>query len=119
MDIATHATSSFPLEHHFRGRRDRMRPLFDHLVAALARELDFEYKIGKTYIGLIHTLVFAAIRVQTEKLVLEFVIRQQVASPRITRVRHFQRQRWAYFVDIRDAGDIDAQLIEWVALAHE
>jgi predicted DNA-binding protein (MmcQ/YjbR family) len=96
-----------------------MRPLFDRLIAILASERDFDYKIGKTYIGLLHTLVFAAIRVQTEKMVVEFTIRHEIDSPRIVRALHFQRQRWAYFVVIRDPSDIDSELVDWIRQSYE
>jgi hypothetical protein len=119
MDIAINHESSYPLDYHFRGRRSALRPLFDRLIVILASELDFDFKIGKTYIGLIHTLVFAAIRVQTEKIVVEFTIRKEIASPRIVRALHFQRQRWAYFVVIRAPSDIDSELVEWIRQSYE
>ena len=119
MTIKVNKQSTYPLDYHFRGKRIAMKPLFDELITKLAKELDFEYKIGKAYIGLIHTLVFAAIRVQTEKIIVEFTIRREVKSPRINKAKHFQKQRWAYFVDIKKSEDIDKELIGWIRESWE
>lgn len=74
MKIKINKQSKFPLDYHFRGKRIAIKPLYDELVSKMARELDFEYKIGKAYIGLIQTLVFAAIRVQTQKILRSSII---------------------------------------------
>jgi hypothetical protein len=119
MKIKINRQSTFPLDYHFRGKRLGMKPLFDELILALAKKLDFEYKIGKAYIGLIHTLVFAAIRIQTEKIIVEFVARKEFKSRRFNKVKHFQKYRWAYFVDIKESKDIDKELISWVKQSYE
>jgi hypothetical protein len=51
MAIPVSGQSTYPLEYHFRGARSAMRPLFDKILARLERELDFELKIGKAYVG--------------------------------------------------------------------
>ncbi|MBU0682671.1 MAG: hypothetical protein KJ864_00065 [Candidatus Omnitrophica bacterium] len=114
MTIKINKQSTYPLDYHFRGKRAEMKPLFDELITKLSKELDFEYKIGKAYIGLIRTLVFVAIRIQTEKIIFEFTSRQELKSPRFIKIKHFQRQRWAYFLDIKESKDIDKKLIGWV-----
>jgi hypothetical protein len=96
-----------------------MRPLFDELVNRLAREMKFQFKIGKTYVGLINRLVFAAVRVQTRKLVFEFVPRKEFKSPRIVKSVRFQRARWAQYVELRETSDIDGELIDWVRFSYE
>ncbi|KKQ98017.1 MAG: hypothetical protein UT24_C0005G0036 [Candidatus Woesebacteria bacterium GW2011_GWB1_39_12] len=119
MTVKINKQSSYPLDYHFRGERVNMKPLFDDLTTKLVKEIDFEYKIGKAYIGLIHTLVFAALRIQTSKIIVEFVARKQFKSPRINKVKHFQKQRWAYFVDIKESKDIDKGLIDWIKQSYE
>lgn len=119
MTIKINKQSILPLDYHFHGERMKMKPLFDELIEKLSKEIDFEYKIGKAYIGLIHTLVFAAIRIQTKKIVVEFTIRKEVKSPRITKGKHFQKQRWAYFIDIKKPEDIDKELVGWVKESWE
>jgi tRNA A37 threonylcarbamoyladenosine biosynthesis protein TsaE len=64
-------------------------------------------------------LVFAAFRIQTEKIIVELTIRREIKSPRFTKVLHFQKQRWAYFLDIKDSKDIDDELIGWTKEACE
>jgi len=117
--IKVNSKSTYPLDYHFRGKRVAMRPLFDNLIEELQKEIDFEYKIGKAYIGLIHTLVFAAIHIQTTKIMVEFVARKEFGSPRINKVKHFQRERWAYFVDVKESKDIDKELIDWIKQSYE
>ena len=119
MTIKINKQSTHPLDYHFRGGRIKMKPLYNELIEKLSKEIDFEYKIGKAYIGLIHTLVFAAFRIQTEKIIVEFTIRREVKSPRINKAKHFQKQRWAYFVNIKDSKDIDKQLIDWIKESWE
>lgn len=114
MTIKINGQSTYPLDYHFRGKRAEMKSLFDELITKLDKELDFEYKIGKAYIGLIHTLVFAAVRVQTQKIIFEFTSRQELKNPRFTKIKHFQNQRWAYFLDIKESKDINKELMSWV-----
>src|SRR4030067_1694597 len=101
MTIKINAQSTHPLDYHFRGKRANMRSLFDELIEKLQKETYFEYKIGKAYIGLIHTLVFAATHIQTEKIIVEFVPRKEFKSPRIIKSVKFQKARWAQYVEIK------------------
>ena len=118
-EIKINKESTLQLDYHFRGGREAMRPLFDEFIGKLSGELDFEYKIGKAYIGLIHMLVFAAFRIQTKKIIVEFVARKEFKSPRITRIIHFQKKRWAYFVNVKESEDIDRELIDWIKESYE
>jgi hypothetical protein len=119
MKIKIHPDSTYMLDYHFKGRKSEMKPLFDTLIEKLSKDLDFEFKIGKTYIGLIKKLVFAAIRVQTKKLVFEFVPRKEFKSPRIVKSIRFQKERWAQYVELKEPADIDQELIDWVKFSHE
>ncbi|RJR28114.1 hypothetical protein C4564_06140 [Candidatus Microgenomates bacterium] len=114
MKVKVNKASTYPLDYHFRGKRMVIKPLFDELTSKLAKEVDFEYKIGKAYIGLMKTLVFACIRIQTQKIIFEFTSRQELKSPRFNKILHFQKDRWAYFLDIKSSEDIDKELIDWV-----
>ena len=114
MTIKINKQSTLSLDYHFRGERIKMKPLFDELIEKLSKEINFEYKIGKAYIGLINTLVFACIRTQTQKIIFEFTSRKELKSPRFNKVLHFQKDRWAYFLDIKESRDIDKELIGWV-----
>lgn len=109
----------FTLEYHFRGERVIMKPLFKELISSLKRELDFDYKIGKSYIGLIHKLVFCALYIQTKKILVEFVSRKKFTHPRIYKVLESGKNRWAYFVKISDTKDIDEQLLNWIKQSYE
>lgn len=76
----------YGFDYHFRGERIRIRPLFDELLEKL-KNLNFNLKFGKAYIGLMHTLVFAALRIQTKKIIVEFVARKRFTSPRKIRIQ--------------------------------
>jgi hypothetical protein len=119
MKIKINKESTLPLDYHFRGERVLMKPLFDELIRKLRKELDFEYKIGKAYIGLIRMLVFVALRVQTKKIIVEFTVRKMLKSPRIEKTIQFQKRRWAYFLDIKESKDIDKELIDWIKQSYE
>lgn len=111
--------TTYTLAHHFRGKRAGMRKLFDEFVGTLRKELDFEYKIGKSYIGLRHKTVFVGLYIQTKKIVVEIVARKEIRHPRIRKTVAFDKDRWAYFVDVGNSSDIDEQLLEWIRQAHE
>lgn len=119
MTIKVNEQSTFPLEYHFRGARSAMRPLFDKMISSLEKDLDFELKIGKTYIGLIHTLVFAALHIQTKKIIVEFVLRKEIEHKRIVKTKHFQKNRWAYYVEVDRPELFDGQLIDWIKDSYE
>lgn len=119
MKIKLHPDSTHTLDYHFKDKKSETKSLFDELIDKLSEELDFEFKIGKTYIGLIKKLVFAAVRVQNEKLVFEFVPRKEFKSPRIIKSVKFQKERWAQYVEIKKVEDIDQELIDWVKFSYE
>jgi hypothetical protein len=119
MTIPVSDQSTYPLEYHFRGARSAMRPLFNAVLSRLERELDFELKIGKAYIGLLHRLVFAALHVQTKKIVVEFTSRKKIANRRIVKSKQFQKSRWAYYVDVATPASFDAQLLKWIKDSYE
>ncbi len=115
MEVKISQQSRYPIDYHFRGKRANMKPLFAQLIKRLRKEIDFEYKIGKAYIGLIRTLVFAAFRIQTQKIIVEFTARKKLKSPRFTKILHFQKQRWAYFLNVKESKDVDSELLGWIA----
>lgn len=119
MKIKIHPDSTHTLDYHFKGARSKMRPLFDMLIDKLSKDLDFEFKIGKTYIGLIKKLVFAAVHIQTKKLIFEFVPRKEFISPRIIKSKKFQKERWAQYVEITKPEDINRELINWTKFSYE
>lgn len=116
--IPIHADSTGSLEDHFHGRRAAMEPLFNLLIERLGG-IDFQFKVGKSYVGLIRQLVFAALHIQTEKIIVEFVTRKKFESPRITKTNQFQKARWAQFVSISQPQDIDDELIHWIEEASQ
>jgi hypothetical protein len=120
MTIPISDQSTYPLEYHFRGGRSAMKPLVENILTELEAELpEFELKIGKTYIGLLHKLVFAAIHVQTKKVIVEFTSRKEISSPRIVNSKQFQKSRWAYYVEVTTPESFDTQLLEWVKSCYE
>jgi hypothetical protein len=112
-------TAEATLAQHFRGKREEMRPLFEYLIAELKSRCQFELKVGKAYIGLKHKLVFAAIHVQTRKLVVELVARKKFDNPRIKKVIQFAPARWAHFVDVAKEEEINEQLLGWIGQSYE
>lgn len=118
-DIPIHPDSKYALEYHFGKSKNHLRPLFDLLINRLSKDLKFELKIGKTYIGLINKLVFAAIYVQTRQMIFEFVPRKEFKSPRIIKTKKFQRARWAQYIKITNDADIDQELLDWVKFSYE
>lgn len=115
MKIKINKESTYNLDYHFRDSRMVMKPLFDEFIKKLKERIYFEYKIGKAYVGLIDKLVFACIRIQTKKIIIEFTSRKVLTSKRFTKILHFQKDRWAYFLDIKEAKDIDNELLDWIA----
>jgi len=95
-----------------------MRPLYDDLIQSIAN-LKFEYKIGKTYIGLIQPLVFLCFRIQTKKIIVEFTASELLKSSRFRQVKQFQKHRWAYYLDVAKPEDIDDELIGWLNLSYK
>lgn len=97
-----------------------MKPLVEGILAKLEAELpDFELKIGKAYIGLLHNLVFAALHVQTKKVIVEFTSRKEVSSQRIAKSKQFQKNRWAYYVEVTTPTSFDDQLLRWIKDSYE
>lgn len=119
MSVRVSNQSTYPLEYHFRGSRVEMRSLVQNILAKLQHELDFELKIGKAYVGLLHTLVFAALHIQSKKVIVEFTSRKQVDSPRIIKSKQFQKSRWAYYVEVKTTTEFDDELLRWIKESYE
>ncbi len=118
MKIKIHKDSRYTLDYHFKNRKE-MKKLFEELIKKLSKHLHFKFKIGKSYIGLINKLVFAAVHVRAKKLIFEFTSRKEFKSPRIIKSVRFQKERWAQYVEIKNKKDIDKELIKWAEFSYE
>ena len=53
-----------------------------------------------------------------DHLALSFIVSERIAHPRITRTLRASTHRFAHFVELRRAADVDATLRDWLAEAY-
>jgi hypothetical protein len=61
---------------------------------------------------------FVEMRPKKDRLALSFILSERLAHPRIVRVLRASTHRFAHFVDLRVAADVDATLRDWLAQAY-
>jgi len=61
---------------------------------------------------------FGGIRLQKAKMRVEFLYDRPLESERIVKTERFSPTRYALHVEVRDARDVDAQLLGWLRRAY-
>ena len=94
------------------------------LYAALMEQLrqrlgPFEVKVQKTQITLCNPRVFACISLKWKNcLTVSFGLPDRVCSKRIHQAVEPYPNRWTHHVKVRNAEELDAQLLGWIGAAY-
>lgn len=114
-----HSCARYPLENHFKGKKDLAKPLFEEFVKRI------EKKIGKIKveslaccIHLVSGSTFAAVWARKDRIKIDFRLDYKIANPRIRREVRMSANRYLYYLDLTDKSEIDAELLSWLKEAH-
>jgi hypothetical protein len=114
-----HACVRIPLETLFEGR-PRVRQLFDAYLAAIQSTGDEPVRVivSKTRIELMTRARFSGVMVRRDYLRVHFWLKRQIETTRFG-VEFLAPNNWIYRLDLREEGQIDAELRELLREARE
>ena len=107
-----HSHDVVGVDRHFAGRSAELRTAFDALVAALPAGVRFDSL--KTAIVLAARATFCYVVVQHDRLLVGVFLDHALDSPRVTKVDRVSPGKVASVVEVREPGDIDAELRGWL-----
>jgi len=114
-----HSCVTVSVDDHFEGRPERLRAIFDMLLRKVSKLDDVRVDAVKTGINLARGSHFAMLNVRKDWINLEFVVKRELESPRFQRAFRIYEDNFGYRVRLREPGDIDDELLGWLALAYE
>jgi len=106
------------LDAHFRGKDPRLRSVFDALRRALERSGPLRVDAVESTINLVSKHHFGGIAVRREYLRVGFIADHEIRDQRISRAQRVAPRRVSHHVMVRSLGDLDAQLLGWLAEAQ-
>jgi hypothetical protein len=106
-----------PVDVHFDGRPAWMRGAFDSIVRKLGKTIRVEGIA--TGIHLAARSTFAGITTAGKKMHVEFMLHDEIKSPRIVKVEHLSPTRIAHHVDLIAGSGADAELVGWLKTSRD
>jgi len=113
-----HSCVTRTVESHFEGRPPELRKAFDRLLAALERLGPFRTEAVKTSINLAGRAHFGSVRPVKDGLNVGFVLSRRLDHPRVLHTEQVTPALFGHRVKIRDAEEIDDELLGWLAEAY-
>jgi hypothetical protein len=114
-----HSCDTRNIDAHFKGKSAKLKILFSAIVKQLKKLGLLRLDAVKSSINLISRHHFAGIAVRQDYLRVGFLARRPIESPRIVHTEVLGPNRVAHRVLVREAADIDAELLHWLAEAQE
>lgn len=114
----SHACGTYDLEAHFRGKPERIRKLFDRVVAAVKRIGPVHVLPEKTRIAFQTRMSFAQITPRRGWLDGHVVLARRLESPRFRRVETFSARNHLHAFRLVDESEIDDEFRAWLREAY-
>ncbi len=113
-----HSCSVRSVDDHFRGKDKNLRSIFDALQRGVERSGALRVDAVQSSINLVSTHHFGGIAVRSDYLRVGFILARAIDHERIERTEHIGPRRVAHHVHLRSLGDVDEQLLSWLAEAQ-
>jgi len=107
------------VDEHFDGKAEKVRDLYDRLVAMAEKFGPVTQDPKKTSIHLNRKTAFAGIAVRKEHLVLTIKSDCPIKSPRIFKSEQTSSKRFHHEMKLASAKDLDAELRGWLKAAYD
>lgn len=114
----SHSCVVISLDDHFRGKPEKLRAVFNHLLDALRRDGAVRVDAVQSAINLADQFHFAMVYVQRKGLKVEFALDRRVDDRRVIRTQRLSPRRILHFVRVAREDDIDPQLLRWLREAQ-
>ncbi len=113
----SHSCVVYPLINHFKGKPYGER-LFNELIKKL-KGLKFKIDSVHCCIHLVSTSTFCAVWVGREKINVDFRLDHEINSKRVLKSVKMSANRFLYYLEIKNAKEIDNDLISWIKESYD
>ena len=116
-DDQLHSHDTVGVDAHFAGRPEPLRQSFDKLVGSLPSDVQVEALTSVIVLSARRT--FAYIVVQAKRLMVGVFLEHALDSPRVVKIEPVAARKFGSVIDVRDPGDVDGELQQWLRQAYE
>lgn len=110
-----HSCVFYPLEKHFEGKEDIARPLFEEFKKRIEKNIGpVKIESLPCCIHFVSDYTFGALWAMKDKARIDFRVNYDIESPRISRKIKMSPGRYLYYLEIKNKGEIDKQLLGWL-----
>src|SRR5262249_12099044 len=114
----SHACGAHSIETFLKGKSEIGRDLFRRFVALIARCGPYEVAPAKSRVAFMAAVRFASVnRVGRDFIDVHLVLPRTIDSPRLRRVEHLGKLH-VHYLRLRDRGDFDRELADWLCQAY-
>jgi hypothetical protein len=114
----SHACGTFTLEHHFAGKPDRIRAIFDTFVRAVNEDGAVRILPEKTRIAFQIRMSFAQLTPRKSWVDGHFVLARRIEHPRFRSIQSISERNHVHMFRLTSTADVDAELRDWIREAR-
>lgn len=107
------------IESNFVGKHENAKSTFDMLLSVVKAYVNVTINSVKNTILFTNKTHFLAVKPKKEWLDIEFVLDEKVEGFPIHKTVQTTKTKWAHFVRLGSAEEVDRQLIDWIKRAYE
>ena len=115
----SHSCVLYPLENHFKGKEEIAKPLFAELVNSIEKNIgSLKIESLPCCIHLVSSYTFSGVWAFKDKIRIDFRLNNIISDPRVFKEERMSKNRYLYYLDIKDKEDIDDELIAWLKKSY-
>ena len=114
----SHSCRAFLLAVHFKGK-PAGKLLYEKLKQAVTKRIgSFKVESLECCIHFVSTSTFAAIKIYTDKIRVDFTLSRKIRNKRIKGWEQMSAHRYLYVIDVMSEDEMDEELLDWIQEAH-
>lgn len=113
-----HSCTIYPLEKHFENKR-YAQELFLHLKKEIEKNVGpLKIESPPCCIHLVSNYTFGAVWALKNKIRIDFRLDEKIESKRFWKMVNMSKNRYLYFLEIKDKKEVDKELLDWIKKAY-
>lgn len=114
----SHSCVIYSLDGHFKNK-EKQRGLFNVYIDFVRKNVgDFRIEAVPCCIHLVSTFTFSAVWIMKDRMKIDFMLPEKLASKRITRTEQPSANRYVHYLVIKNKNDLDKELLGWLKQAY-
>lgn len=117
-----HSCRLYPVEKHLEGKGELAKSLYETLNEKIKREIgSFRIESLPCCIHFVKypAYTFAGVYILKDKIKIHFTLNPELEDSRVDKFSQMSAHRWLYSLDIRQKGEIDKELMNWLTRSYE